>query len=236
VRTCLSRAGPTLTARASPRLLRDESFFAEVLAQFSITVTEMFRDPGFFRAFRENVVPFLKTYPYAKIWHAGCATGEEVYSTAIVLEEEGFYDRVTMFATDFNAQALGQAKEGIYPLERMRDYTASYQAAGGRRSFADYYRADSAAARLETSLKRNITFCQPQLVTDACSARCIASPAATCSSTSTRSCRPGAAPLLRQPGPRRHPGAGHQGELAFLLGRGQIHVLGREMENLPQEA
>jgi chemotaxis protein methyltransferase CheR len=87
------------------RLLTDEVFASEFLQDLSITVTEMFRDPGFYRSFRENVIPILKTYPFLKIWHAGCATGEEAYSVAILLQEEGLYDRTTIYATDFNQQA-----------------------------------------------------------------------------------------------------------------------------------
>uniref|UniRef100_I2Q5B0 Methylase of chemotaxis methyl-accepting protein n=1 Tax=Desulfovibrio sp. U5L TaxID=596152 RepID=I2Q5B0_9BACT len=153
-------------AELIPRVLRDPAFFDSILGEFSITVTDMFRDPGFFLALRERVVPYLKTYPSAKIWVAGCATGEPAYSTAIVLEEEGGYDRSTVFATDFNAVALGRAREGIYSLEKMRAYTANYQAAGGRRSFSDYYHARYGSAILNAPLKRNITFAEHNLATD----------------------------------------------------------------------
>jgi chemotaxis protein methyltransferase CheR len=149
-----------------PKILHDELFFEEIIGEFSITVTEMFRDPGYYLSIRKNVVPYLKTYPYVRVWHAGCATGEEVYSTAIILEEEGFYDRVTLFATDFNAVALRRAEEGIYPLEKMQTYTANYQAAGGRSSFADYYLAWYDSAIMDSSLKRNVTFADHNLVTD----------------------------------------------------------------------
>lgn len=153
-------------AELVPRLLRDAAFFASILGEFSVTVTDMFRDPGFFLALREQVVPYLRTYPSAKCWDAGCATGESAYSTAIVLEEEGVYDRSTVFATDFNAEALARAREGIYSMEKMRAYTANYQAAGGKRSFSDYYHARYGSAILNAPLKRNIMFAEHNLATD----------------------------------------------------------------------
>ncbi len=166
VRRLLQQTGAANAAALIPRVLRDPAFFSAVLGEFSITVTDMFRDPGFFLALREKVVPYLRTYPFAKVWVAGCATGEAVYSTAIVLEEEGVYDRTTLFATDFNVQALDRAREGIYPLEKIRGYTVNYQAAGGRRSFADYYHALYGLARMDASLKRNVTFADHNLATD----------------------------------------------------------------------
>jgi chemotaxis protein methyltransferase CheR len=166
VRRIVERAGVGSVSELIPRVMRDEAFFAEILGDFSITVTEMFRDPGYYRRLRDEVIPYLRTYPYVRVWHAGCATGEEVYSMAIVMEEEGFYDRVTLYATDFNTQALRQAQEGIYPLDRMRSYTANYQAAGGTRSFSDYYHASYDSAILERSLGRNVTFADHNLATD----------------------------------------------------------------------
>jgi chemotaxis protein methyltransferase CheR len=112
------------------------------------------------------VVPYLKTYPFVKVWVAGCATGEEVYSLAIVLQEEGVYDRATLFATDFNDLALQKAGEGIYPLKEMRQYTANYQQSGGKRSFADYYHAQYDSVIMDQSLKARITFANHNLVTD----------------------------------------------------------------------
>ena len=166
VRNILERSSARTVSELIPRILHDEGFFEQALGEFSITVSEMFRDPEFFRSLRDNVIPYLKTYPYVKAWHAGCSTGEEVYSTAITLQEEGFYDRVTLFATDFNANALHRAREGIYPLDRMRGYTSNYQASGGRRPFSDYYHAQYESAILDQSLKRNITFAEHNLVTD----------------------------------------------------------------------
>ena len=149
-----------------PKLLYDDDFAQAAIFDFSIAVTEMFRDPDFYQSVRRNVVPYLKTYPFVKIWHAGCATGEEVYSLAILLQEEGVYDRATIFATDFNDGVLDKAKEGIYALKDIRQYTSNYQKAGGTRSFADYYHAQYELAIMNQGLKDNITFASHNLVTD----------------------------------------------------------------------
>ncbi|HNT74307.1 MAG TPA: protein-glutamate O-methyltransferase CheR [Anaerolineae bacterium] len=149
-----------------PAVLYDEAFAHSAIHDFSIMVTEMFRDPTFYNAVREKALPYLKTFPFIKIWHAGCATGEEVYSLAIVLQEEGLYDRATIFATDFNDSALQTAREGIYALKEIRQYTKNYQQAGGTRSFADYYHAQYESAIMEQSLKKNVTFANHNLVTD----------------------------------------------------------------------
>ncbi len=155
----------TISQIISP-LLYDESLFERIIYDLSITVSEMFRDPQFFKTLREQVIPYLKTHPFIKIWHAGCATGEEVYSLAIVLKEEGFYERSTIFATDFNDVALSKAKEGIYPLDTMKEFTLNYQRSGGTGSFSQYYRAGYDAAILEPSLRKNIAFANHNLVTD----------------------------------------------------------------------
>ena len=148
------------------RLLKDEVFASEFLQDLSITVTEMFRDPGFYRSFRENVIPILKTYPFLKIWHAGCATGEEAYSVAILLQEEGQYNRTTIYATDFNQRGLSQAEEGIFPSKMMKEYTANYQLSGGKESFSDYYTSNYDSVIMNKSLKRNIVWANHNLVTD----------------------------------------------------------------------
>ena len=109
------------------KILNDEEFAFRLLQDLSITVTEMFRDPGFYRSLRENVIPILRTYPFIKIWHAGCATGQEAYSMAILMKEEGLYDRTTIYATDFNQLALNKAKEGIFSNGMIKEYTANYQ-------------------------------------------------------------------------------------------------------------
>src|SRR5665647_2282413 len=138
------------------KIMNDEIFAANFLQDLSITVTEMFRDPGFYKSLRENVIPILKTYPFVKIWHAGCATGEEAYSVAILLQEEGLYDRTTIYATDFNQQALSQAKEGIFSNKMMKEYTSNYQSSGGKESFSDYYTSNYDSVIMNKSLKRNI--------------------------------------------------------------------------------
>lgn len=148
------------------RLLKDESFFTKLVRDFSITVTEMFRDPKVYASLRENVVPLLKTHPFIKIWHAGCATGEEAYSLAILLKEEGLYDRATIFVTDFNDAALEKARNGIYTVEKIREGTKNYLSAGGQHSFSNYYRAQYNAVAMDSSLRKNMTFANYNLVTD----------------------------------------------------------------------
>ncbi len=166
IKQFVSKSDCNTVSELIPKLLYDESFFGSLAYDFSITVTEMFRDPTFYKALREKVIPFLKTYPFIKIWHAGCATGEEAYSLAILLKEEGFYDRATIFATDFNDFALRTAEEGIYPIEQIKQYTSNYQKAGGNRSFSEYYHAQYESAIMDNSLKKNITFANHNLVTD----------------------------------------------------------------------
>ncbi len=148
------------------RIIFDEDFFNSLLLDLSINVTEMFRDPWFYKAFREIVVPYLKTYPHIKLWHAGCSAGQEVYSMGILLEEEGLKDRMQMYATDFNEHILAKAKSGIYPLDVIREYTINYIKAGGTRSFADYYTADDSNVILRNSLKERVLFSSHNLVTD----------------------------------------------------------------------
>lgn len=159
-------AGLSNIAEMQQRVLYDEDFFRTLLADFSINVTEMFRDPHFYKKFRQDVVPVLKTYPFIKIWHAGCSTGEEVYSMAILLTEEGLFDRAQIYATDFNETVLQTAKEGIYPIDSIKDYTYNYQKAGGSASFADYYTAKYDSVILNQSLKKKIIFADHNLVTD----------------------------------------------------------------------
>lgn len=148
------------------KVLSDESFASKLLQDLSITVTEMFRDPGFYKSLRENVVPILKTYPFIKIWHAGCATGEEAYSMAIILQEEGLYNRTTIYATDFNQQALNKAKDGIFSTAMMKEYTVNYQLSGGKESFSNYYTSSYDNVIMDQSLKKNIVWANHNLVTD----------------------------------------------------------------------
>ena len=148
------------------RVLHDSDLMERLLLDLSINVTAMFRDPGFYRVFRDVVVPTLRTYPFIRIWHAGCATGEEVYSMAILLEEEGLYERSRIYATDINEVVLQKAKSGIFPIERMQEYTENYIAAGGKRSFSDYYIAKYDGALFNPGLTKNVVFSQHNLVTD----------------------------------------------------------------------
>jgi chemotaxis protein methyltransferase CheR len=148
------------------RVLHDAAAMERLLLDLSVSVTAMFRDPEFYRVFREDVVPLLRTYPFIRIWHAGCSTGEEVYSTAIVLEEEGLLERTRIYATDINAAVLQQAREGIFPLNRMQEYTENYIRAGGTRSFSEYYTAKYDGALFSPALTRTVVFSQHNLVTD----------------------------------------------------------------------
>ncbi len=147
-------------------VLHDGEAMERLLRDLSVSVTGMFRDPSFFLALRERVVPILRTYPFVRIWHAGCATGEEVYALAILLEEEGLYDRSRIYATDISADALERAKAGTYSLSRMREYTQNYLQAGGARSFSEYYTASQDVALFDPQLRRNVLFAQHNLATD----------------------------------------------------------------------
>jgi chemotaxis protein methyltransferase CheR len=144
----------------------DDQLLQRVISRLTLPVTSMFRDPQFYLAFRENVVPLLRTHPYLRLWIAGCSTGQEVYSLAIMLHEEELYERARIYATDVRASALDQARDGIFPLSTMQEYTRNYQMAGGQRAFSDYYTADGEAAILRPFLKDNIVFGMHNLVTD----------------------------------------------------------------------
>ncbi|MGH9944988.1 MAG: CheR family methyltransferase [Pyrinomonadaceae bacterium] len=148
------------------RVLHDEACLQRLLVGFSIQVTSMFRDPSFYASFRQKVVPLLKTYPTVRLWHAGCSTGEEVYSMAILLQEEGLYQKCRIYATDMSPEVLRRAREGIFPLASMQEYTANYQQAGGRREFSDYYAAHYEHAIFQPSLRANVVFSEHNLVTD----------------------------------------------------------------------
>ena len=154
------------------RVLHDPDMMNQLLLDLSINVTAMFRDPTFYVAFRTKVVPLLRTYPFIRVWHAGCSTGEEVYSMAILLEEEGLYDRARIYATDINEVVVHRAKSGIFPLDRMQEYTENYIKAGGTRSFSEYYTAKYDGALFKQELLRNVVFSQHNLVTDRSFAEC----------------------------------------------------------------
>src|SRR6059058_4798956 len=148
------------------RVLHETPAMERLLLDLSVSVTAMFRDPGFYQVFRSEVIPLMRTYPFIRIWHAGCSTGEEVYSTAIVLEEEGLLERTRVYATDINDAVLQQARAGIFPLNRMQEYTENYIRAGGKRSFSEYYTAKYDGALFAPALTRNVVFSQHNLVTD----------------------------------------------------------------------
>jgi chemotaxis protein methyltransferase CheR len=148
------------------RVLHDPTVFAQLLQFLTIPVSEMFRDPSYFLALRQQVVPVLHTYPSVKVWVAGCSTGEEAWSLAILLREEGLLERTQIYATDINPASLEKARQGIFPMEAIRNYTANYQRAGGRQAFSDYYTAAYDAARFDPSLCANAVFADHSLATD----------------------------------------------------------------------
>jgi chemotaxis protein methyltransferase CheR len=127
-----------------------------LLQDLSINVTSMFRDPTFYVAVRDKVIPLLRTYPFVRIWNAGCSTGEETYSLSILLQEEGLGERVRIYATDINEAVLETAKAGAFPLDRMRDYTENYLRAGGSEEFSMYYSADGTVARFDPALRDRV--------------------------------------------------------------------------------
>lgn len=156
---------PTV-AQLQARVMQDPTLFMELLQYLTIPVSEMFRDPGFFLALRRHVIPLLATYPSIKIWVAGCSTGEEVYSLAILLREEGLLDRSLIYATDINPTSLEKARGGIFSLNGVKGFTASYEKAGGRCAFSDYYTAAYDAAVFDKTLRDNVTFADHSLATD----------------------------------------------------------------------
>jgi chemotaxis protein methyltransferase CheR len=147
-------------------VLHDADVMERLLLDLSINVTSMFRDPTFYAAFREQVVPMLRTYPFTRIWIAGCSTGEEVYSLSILLQEEGIYDRTRIYATDINEAVLERAREGVFPLEKMQEYTENYIRAGGKRSFSEYYLAKYEGALFDRALTDHVVWAPHNLVQD----------------------------------------------------------------------
>lgn len=148
------------------KVLHDPTVFPQLMQYLTIPVSEMFRDPGYFRTFRESVVPVLRTYPSRRLWIAGCSTGEEVYSFAILLKEEGLLDRTIIYATDINNESLRKARAGVYELERVQQFTRSHQESGARSSLSDHYTTGHGAAIFDRSLKKNIVFSDHSLATD----------------------------------------------------------------------
>jgi chemotaxis protein methyltransferase CheR len=148
------------------KVLHDQTCMDRFLLALSVNVTSLFRDPGYFLTLRRKVVPLLRTYPSLRIWHAGCSTGEEAYSMAILLQEEGLYDRCQIYATDINEAVLSRAGMGIFPLTLAEVYSRNYLQAGGKRALSDYYTVDDENATFCSSLKRNMTFSQHNLAID----------------------------------------------------------------------
>jgi len=159
--------GLTTISGLTEKILHDSQCMERLLLDLSINTTAMFRDPTFYLAFRHKVVPLLRTYPFVRIWHAGCSTGEEVYSMSILLHEEGLLDRCRIYATDINEAVLQKAKSGIFPIATMQENTANYMAAGGTGTFSDYYTARYDYAIFRPALRENVVFAQHNLVTDA---------------------------------------------------------------------
>jgi chemotaxis protein methyltransferase CheR len=148
-------------------VLADPACLERLLTALTIHSTAMFRDPGFYLALRAKVLPVMRTYPYLRLWIAGCSTGEEVHSLAILLHEEGLYHRCRIYATDLRESVLNKARAGVFPLSVMQDYTRNYQMAGGHRAFADYYAASSESVTFHPLLRENVVFGVHNLVGDA---------------------------------------------------------------------
>ena len=148
------------------RVLHDPTLFPKLLGYLTVQVSEMFRDPSYFRALREKVVPMLRTYPSLKIWVAGCSTGEEAYSLAILLREEGLLDRTILYATDINPRALAEAEAGVYAIDRIAGFTENHRRSGAPGSLSDYYTAGYGRAVFDKSLRANIVFSDHSLATD----------------------------------------------------------------------
>src|SRR5438270_4889718 len=158
--------GLTTVSGLQEKILHDPACMERLLLDLSINTTAMFRDPTFYLAFRQKIVPLLRTYPFVRIWHAGCSTGEEVYSMAILLQEEKLLDRCRIYATDINEAVLQRAKDGIFPLNSMQENTSNYIAAGGTGTFSEYYTARYDYAIFRPALRENVVFAQHNLVTD----------------------------------------------------------------------
>jgi chemotaxis protein methyltransferase CheR len=157
---------PTISA-IQDRVLHDPAMLPRLLDYLTVQVSDMFRDPSYFKALREKVLPHLRTYPSLKVWIAGCSAGEEVYSLAILFKEEGLYDRTIFYATDINPEALAAAEAGVFPLDRIRKFTENHRKSGGKSSLSDYYTAAYGRAAFDKSLRSRVVFSDHSLVTDA---------------------------------------------------------------------
>jgi chemotaxis protein methyltransferase CheR len=166
VQQAMNHFGCETVTQLQDQVLHDPTVFAQMLRYFTVQVSEMFRDPDYFQAIREHVVPVLKTYPSVKIWIAGCSSGEEVWSLAILLEEEDLLARTLIYATDINTDALRTAESGIYPVDRIAQFSRNYREGGGARSLSDYYTSNLHDARFDRRLREHIVFADHSLATD----------------------------------------------------------------------
>jgi chemotaxis protein methyltransferase CheR len=166
VQTALSKSGAMSLGDLQHRLLHDATLFASVLDDLTVQVSDMFRDPSVYVKLRKDVLPILRTYPLLKIWHAGCSSGEEVYASAIMLREEGLYDRTQIYATDLSPGALARAREGVYTQERVESFAANYRAGGGTGRLEDQYSVGYGAVAFAESLRKNVVFFHHDLVGD----------------------------------------------------------------------
>lgn len=172
VGAAMSRLSATSVAAMTETIARDARAFAELLPWFTVQLSDLFRDPEYFRYFRTEVVPWLRTYPSRKLWVAGCSTGEEAYSFAIILREEGLLDRTLIYATDIYDQSLRTAAAGIYDLDRMRTFSENHRLAGGTSSLSEHYSTGAQGALFDKSLRDHIVFADHSLATDSVFAEC----------------------------------------------------------------
>ncbi len=167
VTAAMGRLNVTSVAEVRHRLVTDARAFADLLPWFTVQLSDLFRDPTYFKFFREQVVPVLRTYPSRKVWVAGCSTGEEAYSFAIILREEGLLDRTLIYATDIYEQSLRTAESGIYDLDRMRTFSENHRLAGGTTSLSEHYSTSAQGAMFDKGLRDHIVFADHSLATDA---------------------------------------------------------------------
>jgi chemotaxis protein methyltransferase CheR len=166
LRTALPRLGCTSLSQLQERLIHDPSTLPRLLDILTVQVSDMFRDPSYFRALREHVVPVLRTYPSIRVWVAGCSTGEEVYALAILLREEGLLERALIYATDINPASLGTAESGVYDIDRVAGFTANHQQSGGRSSLSDHYTAAYGRVAFDRRLRERMVFSDHSLASD----------------------------------------------------------------------
>ncbi|MEY4510950.1 MAG: Chemotaxis protein methyltransferase Cher2 [Pseudomonadota bacterium] len=166
VARALDEFGCATISALQERVLHDPAVFPQMLQFLTVQVSDMFRDPTYFKTLRERIVPFLQTYPSLKLWVAGCSSGEEVYSLAILLREEGLSERTIIYATDINGEALRRAEAGVYPLDRVPAFTENHRLSGGRGSLSNYYTAAYGSAVFDRSLLKRVVFSDHSLATD----------------------------------------------------------------------